>query len=68
MQLDRYLQEYRTLQDQLITMQYSCDTMERERRRVGRRSLPSVGVTDALDLDPARSAPGEDPEADSEEP
>ena len=49
-QLDRYLQEYRTLQDQLITMQYSCDTMERERRRVGRRSLPSIGVTDALDL------------------
>ncbi|KAF0313149.1 hypothetical protein FJT64_016290 [Amphibalanus amphitrite] len=49
-QLDRYLQEYRTLQDQLINMQYSCDTMERERRRAGRRSLPSLGVTDDLDL------------------
>ena len=39
-QLDRYLQEYRSLQDQLTAMQHSCHSLTRSRGQ--RRSLPSV--------------------------
>ena len=41
-QLDRYLQEYRSLQDQLTAMQHSCHSLTRRPPSRQRRSLPSV--------------------------
>ncbi|KAF0310419.1 Leucine-rich repeat-containing protein 4C [Amphibalanus amphitrite] len=41
-QLDRYLQEYRSLQDQLTAMQQSCHSLQQRPAGRQRRSLPSV--------------------------